>query len=813
MLVTKRTSKIQIETLLEIGTRRPRMDSTDSSFPMGRRPSLTTITKSSAVTRVALLLLAIVVVNYWPMFLGSVPLPTDLITQFPPFDDYRVKSNNIAHAELGDIITQFYPWREYAAENIRHGVVPLWNPYLLAGAPFQANMQSAVFYPLNFVFVLLPMPMAWSVSLMLKVFLAALFTFLFLQEIGTSVCGSVVGATAFALGGFMTAWLGWAHTDSSLWLPLICFQMQRLHRNPEFWNAAVLSVFLAMPVLAGHPGMAAHVVATAAAYGVWLLVWPHSSSKRRYGLWLLSGTCLGVGIAAVQIVPSIEWLRYTFRTLDLRWDPLPLSHALSFFSRDVSTQPNSAGFLVPQGAAYVGALCLLTATFASFHANRREWLFFTTVFVLSFSVVYGVYPFINLSQTLPIFDGLKKEEALMLTEFALAVLAGLGASWLESFQWRNSTTTKRWVSVGILLLATASFHTGTAVLSRMTKPGVVWWRSPRSFRVLLVLSAFIVALRIFQFLSQRQWVVLAVLLATVDLVSFSYGHIPFNSTETIFPKVPLFDFLSARPRPFRVVSLDLTTPPNVELPYGLPTAGGYDFMQKRLMMLAKDLIEYPSAVVSFRAQGIVDSRNNILDLLNVKYLIAAGYNRSSDLLRTQPQRFQEVWSANNVSVFENKNVIPRAFLVPQNNIETILTDEAQLARLSDTSFNPYLNVILSDRVTVRRGTEANLSPGIQGDVIKYDEGMNWVHIQVNAAVPSVLVLSQIYYPGWTVDVDKTPSELLRPDYAFVGTTVDAGTHDLEFRFRPPSFIVGAIVSLISLLLIAVVRSLKLMSLP
>jgi uncharacterized membrane protein YfhO len=259
--------------------------------------------------------------------------------------------------------------------------------------------------------------------------------------------------------------------------------------------------------------------------------------------------------------------------------------------------------------------------------------------------------------------------------------------------------------------------------------------------------------------------------------------------------------------------LDLTTPPNVELPYGLPTAGGYDFMQKRLMMLAKDLIEYPSAVVSFRAQGIVDSRNNILDLLNVKYLIAAGYNRSSDLLRTQPQRFQEVWSANNVSVFENKNVIPRAFLVPQNNIETILTDEAQLARLSDTSFNPYLNVILSDRVTVRRGTEANLSPGIQGDVIKYDEGMNWVHIQVNAAVPSVLVLSQIYYPGWTVDVDKTPSELLRPDYAFVGTTVDAGTHDLEFRFRPPSFIVGAIVSLISLLLIAVVRSLKLMSLP
>ena len=55
-----------------------------------------------------------------------------------------------------DSIGQFYPWRSYAGASISHGSIPLWNPYQFCGAPFLANSQSAVLYPGNLLFYILP---------------------------------------------------------------------------------------------------------------------------------------------------------------------------------------------------------------------------------------------------------------------------------------------------------------------------------------------------------------------------------------------------------------------------------------------------------------------------------------------------------------------------------------------------------------------------------------------------------------------------------------------------------------------------------
>ena len=42
----------------------------------------------------------------------------------------------------------FYnPKHFFAAESIKSGTIPLWDPYLAGGVPFQANVQSCVFTP------------------------------------------------------------------------------------------------------------------------------------------------------------------------------------------------------------------------------------------------------------------------------------------------------------------------------------------------------------------------------------------------------------------------------------------------------------------------------------------------------------------------------------------------------------------------------------------------------------------------------------------------------------------------------------------
>src|SRR5262249_53429243 len=147
---------------------------------------------------------------------------------------------------------------------------------------------------------------------------------------------------------------------------------------------------------------------------------------------------------------------------------------------------NSAGVLIPEGAVYIGTLSLLAAAFAFFRRNKKDVVFFATVFVFNFCTAYGVSPVIELSQRLPVFKGLRMDEALMLVDFSLAVLAGLGVSYVEAFDWKASTKTERAGVIAVLLITTAALHQGGAVLSEMTQPGVEWWRSPRSFRVLLI---------------------------------------------------------------------------------------------------------------------------------------------------------------------------------------------------------------------------------------------------------------------------------------------------------------------------------------
>ena len=79
---------------------------------------------------------------------------------------YRLLFTNRVLAS-GDILHYFYPYRDYAAAAFREGRFPLWNPYIFLGAPFLANPQAAVLYPLHWPLSWLPVTkqIAWSAAL------------------------------------------------------------------------------------------------------------------------------------------------------------------------------------------------------------------------------------------------------------------------------------------------------------------------------------------------------------------------------------------------------------------------------------------------------------------------------------------------------------------------------------------------------------------------------------------------------------------------------------------------------------------------
>src|SRR3989339_1620859 len=61
-----------------------------------------------------------------------------------------------------DLSRYFYPLRFLMVEQMKSGILPLWNPYIFCGYPLLATFQVGFFYPLSLLYYLLPFKLAFN---------------------------------------------------------------------------------------------------------------------------------------------------------------------------------------------------------------------------------------------------------------------------------------------------------------------------------------------------------------------------------------------------------------------------------------------------------------------------------------------------------------------------------------------------------------------------------------------------------------------------------------------------------------------------
>ncbi len=331
---------------------------------------------------------------------GLVPFPGDLLTSwFFPYKagGWEGYSPWITHKEfiLADVVRQLYPWRILSMDLLKKGIIPLWNIYSFSGNPLIANVQSAVFYPFNILFLLIKSQWAWILYIMIQPVLATFFMYIFIRSVGLSRLAGIFAGIGFAFIGYTMVWFEMGIIGhSALWLPFILWGMTRFIHTKKLLYLVFSCTGIACSILAGHAQTTAYVLIFAITYFVYR-GW-NKMTKRQLAIGL-AFLILGITVAAIQIIPSFELMSYSPRdaitsTRTFHKFITPPSHIAMLFAPDFFGNPATGNFWgkdYGEFMNYSGVVVLLISLigFYTYFKNKIVRLSLITVFV-SFLIAY-----------------------------------------------------------------------------------------------------------------------------------------------------------------------------------------------------------------------------------------------------------------------------------------------------------------------------------------------------------------------------------------------------------------------------------------
>jgi len=371
---------------------------------------------------------------------------------------------------------QLFYWRYFGFNTLTKGIIPLWNPYIYGGTPFVGGLQSAIFYPLNLIYLIFPIYVAINYSIILHVFLSGVFTYLYLRFIKLNPKSEIVRLSAhdevrnlkFYTDGlsrpsclvssiiFMFCAPQIFHVYpghlpnlcTMIWLPLILLFSELFIRSRNFLYVFFGGVAVAFNILAGHPQYFFYTAIAVAAYFIiriiqefgehrhWKYVGYHAS-----GIFIIYS--IGVLLTAIQLLPAFEMIKHSTRqTLSYEWvgqfSFAPENFITLFIPEFLGNSlkaPYWGRYYLWEMSLYAGILPLMLCAIASFY-NRNKFTrtflvmaLITTILALGkftplFKILYSVVPGFNM------FRGNSK--FIFIVAFSLSVLSGFGFEYLQN---------------------------------------------------------------------------------------------------------------------------------------------------------------------------------------------------------------------------------------------------------------------------------------------------------------------------------------------------------------------------------------------
>jgi hypothetical protein len=312
------------------------------------------------------------------------------------------------------------------------------------------------------------------------------------------------------------------------------------------------------------------------------------------------------------------------------------------------------------------------------------------------------------------------------------------------------------------------------------------------------------------------------LLGTIwTLHSVPYMQLPYSYYD---PRADIASMLRMSvlkpngPEPFRVFAMRFDTGPALAYNANAASVAGF-----------YDIFGYHNPILMriLRARNFGFERSTYLSLLNVRYVVAESgdidkvrrvigddamikirlpdlllhdanmkFSRSELVAVENTHRYGAAW------LVDRYDVVDRAW-TNREEIDGSKDPQSLMLRTEAPDFDAGRNALVDRVPHLANGNVLSSSAGepMAKVALKWQSYRpNDFTIAVDAPHDSLMVVSELWYPGWRATVNGNATEIVRADWLLRAVAVPAGPVVVRFEYRPTSVIVGAILCLFGLVL-------------
>lgn len=692
-----------------------------------------------------------------------------------------------------DLNDQFFFWKSFFVESIKQGQIPFWNPYSFSGTPFLAHPSVSPFYPLNLIFLIFPINLAFSLFLFVHLLFASYFMFWFAGKKLDTV-SSLVSAVIFSLSGFFAARIFSGHIDiisTVSYMPLVFGSITSAinSRDKRYIFLSVIS--LTLMILAGYQFAVLITLEMVLIYLMFNVLISEVKLKIVRGLrqilvFLFIVIC-SYGLSAVQFLPTYEFVRNSIRSEGLPYGLVTWgSYSFSTFKLFIS--PFYFGNPFPESYSYVGP-----------GPNFFELFFFvgrSTLILIAISFTVFLYNLV-----------FKKKMTMTGYRTGLTHQTPMnhktsGVKSLDTARLRKSCS--EWIFVFISILFFSALAMGKnlpfhKLFYNLFFPYRMFRFPPQHLMAVSFILSYLAGYAMV-FLRDRRLKIVIVLIITSELLLFGKQFIRTANIPTKGFDQALTSRLGGNEGIYRVLP-DYPVVSSVRKKidfeassyYKIYSTSGYNpiildnyykFVDKANGAANLSLPYYNVEIPP------PNPKRSYIDFLNVRYILV---DPDFDQLKGDlPDDFRLLSEQPGYKLIENTSYTQRFFLTKDIRYYRNFDEVGKI--LVEDKLNLSNQVLIKkENSNISLSSDCVLQEDDSVEIVRYDQ--NNILLKVRNSCDAVLSSSEVYYPGWKAKIDGKVQNIILSNYAFRSLFIPKGDHTVEFYYRPTIYYVGGAVSL------------------